>query len=318
MITPSSMVAHVNAYLDERRRLGYQLRIEGQQLLKFARFADECGYGDKLTIELALAWANSSRTASPLGKARRLEVVRSFAKFRFIEDPGTEIPPAGLLGPAHRRVSPYIYSGQQINDLIEAASQLEPVGGLRPASLKTLYALLACTGMRISEAVKLSRDDVDWPKGALTVRETKFHKSRILPLHHSTLAALREYSTLRDNYAFLVKTSAFFLFDDGTPLNYEKAHYAFKCLRNKLRWTQANHGRLPRIYDLRHTFVCRRLLAWYEKGVDIDRMIPYLSTYLGHVKVSDTYWYITAIPELMAVAAKRFEHFTQQSLGEHL
>ena len=316
MSTRESMVEHVKTYLEQRRRLGYQLHIEGQELLRFARFADKRNCNGKLTLEVALAWANASPNTSPLGKARRLEVVRSFAKFRFIEDPATEIPPAGLLGPAHRRITPYIYSEHQIKDLLHAASQLEPVTGLRPASFRTLFALLACTGLRISEAVKLTQDDIDWQQGVLTIRETKFHKSRMIPLHHSTIAALKHYSKLRATYVPLAGTNTFFLLDDGSSLNYRKAEYAFKCLRKKLRWNQAKHGRLPRIYDLRHTFVCRRLIAWYEDGVNIDRMMPYLSTYLGHVKVSDTYWYITSIPELMAIAARRFEHFAQQSQGE--
>ncbi len=304
-----AMLELVEEYLRTRRSLGYELRVEGEELIRFARFADQLGYRGPLTTTLALSWATSSRKASRLAWARRLEVVRSFARFRFMLDPATEIPPPGLLGPAHRRVTPHIYSEQEITALMEATAQLLPASGLRAITIRYLIGLLATTGLRPSEAVNLRHADVNLTDGVITVRETKFHKSRMIPLHPSTTAALSDYSALRDHHAPLASGDAFFLLDGGIALTYSKAAYAFKRLRQILGWTTRHNGRLPRLYDLRHYFVCRRLLDWYAKGMAIDQVIPFLSTYLGHVKVSDTYWYITGVPELMAIAAERFEHF---------
>jgi integrase/recombinase XerD len=224
-----------------------------------------------------------------LSWARRLEIVRGFARYRFIFDPATEIPPVGLLGPAYRRVTPYIYSEQEIADLMDTATQLLPINGLRPASLRHLIGLLAATGMRPSEALRLTRADVDLVDGLITIRATKFHKSRRIPLHASTTAALQSYCAFRDRQVLLTENEAFFLLDGGRPLTYRKAAYAFARLRELMGWGYHHADRLPRLYDLRHFFVCRRLLDWYAEGVDIDQVMPFLSTYLGHVKVSDTY-----------------------------
>lgn len=199
-------------------------------------------------------------------------------------------------------------------DLLAVAGRLSPTHGLRPATFQTLFGLLAATGLRIGEALHLSRHDVNLHQAVLTLRETKFHKSRLVPLHPTAVAALKRYTTRRDHNVPSPAHDAFFLLDDGTALNYAQTRYAFKCLRHTLGWPRDPNGRFPRLYDLRHTFVCQRLLAWYAQGEDIDQKIVSLSTYLGHVKVTDTYWYVTGIPELMAVAAKRFECFAQQEI----
>jgi integrase len=303
-----SMVAQVNEYISYKRKLGFKLRIEARQLLNFTKYADKSDHTGPITTELILKWACLPQKASPLYQARRVEVVRSFAKYQAIFFPKTEIPPPRILGPAHRRTEPYIYSQQQISALLEACAQLTPVDGLRPRTYATLFGLIACAGLRVSEALKLSRDDVDLVNGVILIAETKFHKSRLVPLDPSASNVLRKYAKFRDQYHPFIKSKRFFISETGNPLPYSTVNTNFKILRKKLGWCFKGK-RPPRIQDMRHTFACRRLLLWYEEGVDIDHVIYSLSTYLGHVKVSDTYWYLTGIPELFAVAVKIFEKF---------
>jgi integrase len=305
-----NMQERVNAYLTTRRRLGYALHIEGQQLQRFAQFADARGHAGAITTDLALAWACASARSGPIGRARRLDVVRPLAKFCAPFEAETQIPPTGALGPAHRRLTPHIYTDAEVDQLLAAAGELIPTRGLRPASMQCLLGLLAATGLRVSEALHLQRDDVDLERGVLCVRQTKLRKSRYVPLHPSAGAALSEYAALRDRHLPLCRETAFFLLDDGRPLRYGHALHAFQRIRGQLGCGR-QPGRRPRLYDLRHTFACRRLLAWYQDGVDVTWAVPLLSTYLGHVKVTDTYWYLTGIPALMAVAGERFERLAQ-------
>ena len=301
-----SMHDRVEDYLDIRRSLGYALRVEGEELNRFARFAKARGHKSALTVEPALAWANASQKASPLYRARRLEMVRCLAKYCVLFEPETEIPTPGLLGPAHRRVTPHIYSEQEIADLLAAAGHLAPQDGLRPLTMRCFLGLLASTGLRVSEALRLTRNDINFTDGVLTVWETKFRKSRHVPLHDTAVEALNEYADLRDRRVPYSQTPHFFLTDDGQPFGYRQARYAFDQLRRQLGWESCD-GRRPRLYDLRHTFACRRLQVWYEEGVDVDWALPFLATYLGHGKVTDTYWYLTGIPSLMAIVSARFE-----------
>jgi integrase len=306
-----SMRERVENYLTARRLLGYQLKIEGQELHRFARFAEEQKHCGALTIELAIAWANTAKSAG-LYRARRVETVRGLAKYCALFEPETEIPPSRLLGPAHRRLSPHIYSTQDIEKLLEAAAELKPQDGLRPATMQCLFGLLSSTGLRISEALHLKCGDVDLEQGVLIVREAKFSKGRYVPLHPTTVKALFHYARFRDlRISFSSDAAPFFPCDNGRPLKYRQALHAFQSLRRHLGWgTLAS--RPPRIHDLRHTFACHRLLAWYEEGVDVNKEIVLLSVYLGHSKVTDTYWYVTGIPSLMAIAAKRFERLASE------
>lgn len=310
----SSMQDRVESYLKARRRVGYLLRIEGAQLLRFARFADQRHHHGHITIDLAVTWANDSQKSHQIGRARRLEVVRSLAKYCVIFETETEIPPTHLLGPAHRRPNPHIYSDHEIASLLDMANQLQPKQGLRPVTMHYLLGLLASTGIRISEALRLARDDVDLHKGILQIRKSKFRKSRDVPVHQMVCDELARYAALRDQRLSLVQNRSFFLLDDGSALCYRQVEYSFHSILVRLGWESCPNDRHLRLYDLRHTFVCRRLLAWYEEGVDVDRMMPVLSTYLGHAKVTDTYWYLTGIPALMKIVAARFEHQSQLNL----
>lgn len=301
-----TMQERVADYLTVRRRLGFALRIEGEQLQRFASFADAQGHDGAITIDLALAWACASQRSGPIGRARRLEIVRALAKFCVPFEIETQVPPVRLLGPAHRRLPPHIYTDEELTQLLAAAANLEPMQGLRPASMECLLGLLAATGLRVSEALHLQQGDVDLGQGLLTVRQTKFRKSRYVPLHPTVIQAMTAYACLRDQLLPPPRAPDFFLRDDGRALCYTHVLHAFQRIRAQLGWDRELQPR-PRLYDLRHTFACNRLLRWYQEGIDVHWAMPLLTTYLGHVKVTDTYWYLTAIPALMAIAAERFE-----------
>jgi integrase len=301
----STMRAKVESYLVDRRRAGFLLKIEAGQLVRFARFADEGGHRGPLTVELASRWAQANREGRPLTAARRIEVLRSFARYCQMFDPATEIPPARLFGPGHRRLTPHIYTEREIRALLAAAAKLFPPGGLRGAACATIFGLIAATGLRISEATGLKRADVDCQRHLLHIRDSKFGKSRLVPLHPSVMCALRHYARRRDRDPLTATTDAFFVFDYARPASTRSVQHAFRLLRRKLKWRARGAHRVPRIHDLRHTFVSRRLERWYSEGIDVERHLLALSTYIGHAKVTDTYWYLTATPQLMAMAARR-------------
>ncbi len=187
---------------------------------------------------------------------------------------------------------------------------------LRPISFRYLFGLLYVTGLRISEALNLSPQDVDLKQGILTISQTKFNKSRLVPLQKNTVKALMHYCRYRGKYINASKVHRFFIIDNGSPITLRAAEYAFAKIRSLLGWN-VSFDKLPRIYDLRHTFVCHRLLSWYEQGINVNKVIPFLSTYLGHVKVSDTYWYITGIPELMKIVSNQFNSYAINFQGEN-
>jgi len=299
----------VQRYLGFRRQLGYQLKIEGEELRRFGQFADKIGHQGPITIDLAVQWATLPEKGSRVYHARRLDMVRRLAKHRALFDPQTEIPVKGLLGPSyHPRPTPHIYTDNEIAVLLKAASELGPQNGLRPHTFVTLFGLLASTGLRISEALGLHLQDVNLEDDLLTVRAGKFKKSRLVPLHPSSTAALRRYIKHRGNRHPHCDSTSFFLTEHATPQKYHKTFMTFKALREKLGWHGNDTNGPPRIHDLRHTFAVRRLLRWYQQNADVHAKIVALATYLGHVKVSDTYWYLTAVPELLAIVAERFEN----------
>ncbi len=309
------MTAMANEYLRHRRKLGYQLGIAGILLLSFARWADRIRHRGPLTVELAVRWARLPKDASPTYWAHRLEVVRCFARYRAILDPATEIPPYRLLGPAHCRVTPYIYSIQEIRRLLTTAGTLGAPGGLARRTYKTLLGLLACTGLRVSEALKLRREDLDCAQGLLRIGPTKASPGRIIPLHPTAVAALRRYARFRDRCHPATSSSEFFLSEGGTALRYRYFVSVFQRLRRETRLSNSPGTRAPRLHDLRHSFACENLLRWYRQGTNVDHAMLRLSTYLGHKKVTGTYWYLTGIPELMAVAARRFQRFATPQDG---
>jgi len=310
MTRQHSMQSLVQQYLSERRSLGFALIVPGTQLMSFARFADRVGHRGPLTRQIMIDWAQGqTKRATYLTWARRLQRIIPFARYRAQFDPDTEIPEAGTFGPSTRRLTPHIYTEEEIAELLAAASRLPPCGTLRPATYSTLFGLIAATGLRISEALHLQCIDVDLANGTLTVRETKFSKSRLVPLHPTVTKRLTQYASLCEQYIPTSPERRFFTLASGLGLVNRTVHHVFERLRKQLGWTARGGHAMPRIHDLRHTFICRRVKLWHEQSADIDNAMVALSTYVGHAKVSDTYWYLTGVPELMAVAGRRFELF---------
>lgn len=308
-MTPPSLLAFVDDYLALRRGLGFDVEKLRWLLRDFARYAERVGHHGPITVDLAVRWALSSCSGNPVRAERRLWAVRQFARHRVAFDPATEVPPTGLLGRVPRRQQPHIYSDAEICALLGECRQLQPCDGLRPRTYIAFFSLLASTGLRMSEARHLDRRDIDLSNGLLTIRVSKFHKSRLVPLHPTSLQALTDYAARRDASRDAPRSEFFFCTDRAPALEHAAVEKTFSRLRRRLGWTAHGRARRPRIHDLRHTFVVRRLLRWYEEGVDVDRKILALATYLGHAKVTDTYWYLSAVPELMAVTSQRFEHF---------
>src|SRR4030042_2752669 len=303
-------------YLNYRRKMGFAIRIEGQELLRFAKYADSISHKEHITVELAIQWAKLPQKCSSIYWARRLDIVRRFAKYLKTIDAGTEVPPEGICGPSYCRKTPHIYTEEQIASLLNAARALTPLNGLRPNTYATLFGLLASTGIRISEALNLKDHDVNLENNIIIIRETKFHKSRIIPIHSTTSKALKYYVDKRNKAHASSISNAFFLTEKATSLKYHKTLMTFVSISYSLGWRSPKKRKGPRIHDLRHTFVVKRFLSWYRNGEDVNKQIYYLSTYLGHVKIADTYWYITAIPELMAIASSRFERFAGEVNNE--
>ena len=312
-MTPPSFHHLVDEYLTARRGLGFGLETDEWFLRNFASHAERIGHSGPVTIELAVRWARSSRSSNPAQAARRLAIVRQFARYRALFDPASEVPPVGLLGRIPRRSTPHIYTEAEMAALLQQARCLLPRHGLRPATYVAYFALLASTGLRLSEACRLTTDDADLVNGILTIRETKFRKSRLVPLHPTTTQALRRYADRRDACLAAPRSEYFFRTEHSPRLTRTAVETTFRRIRRRLDWTGQGRTRQPRIHDLRHTFVVRRLLRWHLEGADVDRKILALTTYLGHARVADTYWYCTAVPELLASTGQRFERFAHRA-----
>ncbi len=295
-------------YLELRRNLGFQLRGPRSALRSFVAFAEREDVSS-ITTDLALRWAKEPADAQPATWASRLRMVRRFAVWLSATDRRTEIPPVDLLPHRYRRQRPYIYSEAEIDKLIRAASRLASPRGLKGHTYSTIFGLLSVTGMRVNEALALDRDDVNLEEGILTIRRTKFGKSRLIPVHESTCQALTDYARKRDQTVHGPAQAAFFLSERGTRVTEWAARYNFAKVSREvgLRTPGRSHGHGPRLHDMRHRFAARTLVDWYRSGIDVERELPKLATYLGHVHVNDTYWYIEAIPELLELATRRLE-----------
>ncbi len=313
-----AMETHAENYLNERRRLGFGLRTPGYSILSFARYVDALNSQEPITVEIMAAWARQDKgnTGKPSTWARRLKKLRSFCRYLQQFDPRTEVPDDSIFGRIGQRLAPHIYSEQEVIDLLAAAHNLDSfIPGLRGATYETLFGLIASTGLRVSEAVHLLDTDVDLKCGMLTIRQTKFAKSRQVPMHPSTTEVLRQYQSQRNLYIEATDETPFFVSTRGQLLGHElslrQVSRVFIDLRDHLGWINRGAHNGPRIHDLRHTFVVRRVMLWHAQGVDVDQQMLALSTYVGHAMVTNTYWYLTGVPELMAVAAEKFEDFMQ-------
>jgi integrase/recombinase XerD len=300
----SGLRAELANYLAVRRALGFKLRRAGLLLADFVGYLEANGT-DTITTENAFAWASLPVNASSDWWGYRLSVVRAFARHLHAIDPVHDVPPTGLLPAKTHRATPYLYSDANIAALMAAARQFR--SPLRAATFETLVGLLAVTGLRIGEALRLDRDDVELTFGVLRIRQTKFGKSREVPLHPSTVEALAAYALRRDELCPRPREQAFFVSTAGTRLLYCNAHLAWLDLVRRARLGPRSATCRPRPHDLRHSFAVRTLLGWYRDGADVAACMPLLSTYLGHIHPGNTYWYLSAAPELLTLVAARLD-----------
>jgi integrase/recombinase XerD len=303
----SALAEQVLNYLTVRRALGFKLVGESQLLREFVVFADAAGQRT-ITTQFAMGWARRPTTDSPNYLSRRLRAVRGFARYLHALDPTCEIPPIELLPASKHRPAPYLYRDEEIIALMTAASGLCPP--LRAATFQTLIGLLACTGLRIGEAIRLDREDFDPVTQLLTVRDSKFGKSREVLLHPSTVHALLDYGETRDRLCPHPKERSLFITTRGTRLCHPTIYAPFRALLDQVGVRHQAPSRRVRVHDLRHSFAVKTLLGWYRDGGDVASRMPLLSTYMGHVDPAATYWYLSAAPELLHLAAERLEQAT--------
>lgn len=295
------LVQAASLYLDQRTQLGFKLRADRWALNSLAKYARKRGHRGPLTQDLAVQWAQSSKS-TPQNHACRLNIVINFARFWNTLDPRVEVPMKGLLGPTFRRRPVHIYSQQEIGDLLRATSILGNARSLRAANMRTLLGLLVVTGMRVSEALSLRLKDVDLEHNLLTLATSKSGEGRLIPIHRSTARALKAFRKLRDRSGVRAGSSPLFLSIRKDPLPYGTVRDAFLKLRAHLQWSQKP---VPRIHDLRHTFAVNHLLKWCQPGKAAGNRVLSLSTYMGHRDIANTYWYFSATPELMSWVSKQ-------------
>ena len=289
-------------YLQTRRSLGYQLQAHGRLLMSYIADLEASGQAT-VTAANAVAWATRPAGVSPVWHARRLSVARCFARYLRATDPSCQVPPAWLLPARYSRVAPYIYTQQQIDALAHAAGTLG--SPLLAASCQAVISLLATTGLRIGEALALTRADTDLDGGIITVVNGKHGTSRHVPLHPTVTRMLRHYAGRRDQLCQEPRSDRFFLTRAGTPLSAGQLQDAFARLLVHAGITVPAGQRPPRIHDLRHAFAVMTIRDWYRNGEDVQARLPVLSTMLGHIAPAHTYWYLTATPDLLALAAQR-------------
>lgn len=309
MTGPATMLSRAEAYLAYRRSLGFKLKIPGRQITSFARYADDSGHEGALSSDIALRWAKAGATvADPFTWAKRLEVLRPFAAFLAAEDGATTFPTTNPFGRTKRRLAPHIFTMEEITAIIEEAHHIRRVQAAGTLMMPALIGLLASTGLRISEALGLQIRDLDLKAAQILVRKAKYGRQRLVALHPTTVAALETFFERRnaifpsrpDDPVFMSELS-------GEELNYSNAWHAWFRITQRLGIRPRGGHPFVRIHDIRHSFICRRLILWQQSGTEIDAAMMMLSTYVGHVNLLDTYWYIESVPELMAIAGSRFE-----------
>ena len=298
----TALEGHLADYLMMRRALGYKLERAGQLLPQLVSFLEAAGAAT-VTAELAIAWAGLPQGVRPQYLAQRLAIARGFAVYLHTIDPAAEVPPSGVFPARRFRPAPYIWSEADVCTLIEQAGALRP--RIRAATHATLFGLLAATGMRLGEAIGLEKGDVDLSQGLVTIRHAKYDRVRLVPVHQTVTQALGRYADERDRLCLSPRAQTFFLTSAGTALGRSGVEKVLRQITTAMGIrTAAVH---PRAHDLRHRFAIATLIAWHQTGLDVDQHIAVLSTYLGHVAPSDTYWYLSATPELMALAARRLD-----------
>jgi integrase/recombinase XerD len=297
---------HLANYLKLRRGLGFKLHDAEKLLRSFIRFA-ETKRARFITIKLALQWATQPADIKRVQSGSRLAAVRRFAEYVSTVDQRTEVPSPKLLPYRIRRRPPHLYRNEDVCRLVEAAYQIDPAHPIKGSSLGTLLGLLATTGMRVSEALALDDSDVDLDRALLTIRLAKGNKTRLAPLHASTVAVLRHYASIRDSVYPKRTNPGFFVWDGGVRFGYNSVHRWFHLVACQIGLRKPGDRRGPRVHDLRHHFAIQTMLQWYRTDTNVEARLPELSTYLGHVHVRDTYWYLSAVPELLQLATQRLQ-----------
>jgi len=311
----TDLQAKVDDFLAERHHLGFDSERMGYALHSLAKYAADGDHRGPLTADFMAEWARQDSTElhHPSTGARRFELLRPFARWLRQFEALTEVPEEPVFGPVPGRVAPHVYREDEIVELLGAARNISPKCCLRAVTYETLFGLIASAGLRVSEALALLDGDVNLKDGTLTIRLTKFRKTRMLPLHPSTVQALARYRKLRSRQIPTTAETPFFIGTRGKrlglPLSDRQVHRVFLELRAQLGWVDRGCHGGPRIHDLRHAFVVRRIMLWHEQGINIDQAMLSLSTYLGHAKISATYWYLTGVPELMALVGDKFDRF---------
>ena len=310
-MTSADLQNHLDRYLELRQALGFEMRTEGRLLRDFVTFLQGRTSAEPLIAKAAVDWASSRGGTN--WQDKRLSIARCFLVHLRAHVPGIEVPASGII-PYGVRPTPYIYSEVQLIALMNEARALKPTGSLRPHTYATLIGLLASCGLRPGEAIRLRGTDVemDSQPPRLVIRETKFHKSRLVPVDASTAEALRSYAATRKRLGSGDLSQRFFVSEAGTPLAYSTVGRTFLGIVRRL----GIHGTAgpigPNLRCLRHTFAVRRMLDWYSRGLDVNKQLPHLSVYLGHAKPQNTYWYLTATPDLLSKAGTRFESYVNQ------
>lgn len=309
----SALRARAEEYLAMRRALGFRLVSQGQHLMSFVRFCEERS-ASRVTADLAVEWATrvTRGSGNEVYQARRLDIVRIFARHLQVLDPATEVPAADVLSRRYLRIQPYLYSPREIAALMDAAGALR--SPLRAATWQAFIGLIAVTGLRQGEACCLGRDDVDLDSGTIIIRDSKFGKSRMVFLHPTATTALRAYERLRDG-AF-PKAGTFFVNTRGGPLDRLNVQHTFAPLVKAAGITAPPGRRAPRLHDLRHVMAVETLMDWYRDGGNVQARLPVLSTWLGHIDPKSTYWYLQAVPGLLALAAGRLEQHDEDAEEE--
>jgi integrase/recombinase XerD len=322
----NAMTLEIDAYLRLRRGMGFKLKVDETHLRRFAAFMVK-RKAEYITTELALEFVCANGGVGAVGRIGRLVSIRGFAQHLHAYEPKHEIPPAGLIRRAKTRAKPRLCSQLELSRLLTAALDVDATEtrGLRPWTLHALFGLLAVTGMRVGEAIVLRRSDVDWADGVLTVRDGKFGKSRMVPVHGTTLKVLRNYARRRDRHMregwrgekVLDAGDLFFVSNRGTVLSDGCLRASFRVLLQRSGMTRVGRPKM-RIHDLRHRFAVETLRKWYRNGdYDIESRLPALSTMLGHVNVEATYWYLSSTPALRAAAASRLENRWKGVADDH-
>ena len=305
---PGELRDRLGRYVALRRAVGFPMRAEERLLLDFVAFVESRGMDGAVRSALALEWAQVSH-CGPGAQNRRLSIVRGFLSHVRASVPEVDVPPVGILA-GGRRPAPYIFTDDEIQAIVEETLLIGPAGSLRPHTQATMLGLLAATGLRAGEVARLRLDDVqlETVPPHLRVIGTKFRKSRLVPVHPSTAAALRTYEARRARLGYDQVCEHFFVSERPGPASERSIRRTFGGLVRRLG-IGVGARRPPRLHDLRHTFAVRRMLAWYREGADVRARLPELSVYLGHVNPGDTFWYLSAVPELLGIAGERFERF---------